>query len=424
MKIRNIIIILLIFIFSLFFLNCDALWQFLQDQGSDSALFCVLPAEIAQKLAPDGYDAGTLDNVDQQNDDPAETNDGLNSAAFMAGIVATIASQGTDLFNAIIDELSDVENLFEDEIFLTYDKGGKTYGVNIQNKSQTCYITYGEVSSKNDTNFSNGDALSQFVYDPREQDKGPNMAILLDEYSLKGKSKSRGARYLWLDIRSSSSKQTVGVKAYVEGDQAKYFEAVGGNIVLNKSSKLYEIEGVIKGHPLVSDSTLNPKYRVFAVMDDKNNGGVTAKLEDFGLQYTLSKSDLLDALGINDPIPFLNPTYEFTASLDYQIRNYIEGSSSVKGLDDIKVKGTLLELTKAMVKADSIESDTSGATSFLPSGELDFTSVLASKLKVGPPRNESSLDFYDNITNNGQWKSYSISDSALPNKNTFSDIND
>ncbi len=424
MKVKNIIIILLLIIFSLFFLNCDALLAFLRDQGADSALFCVLPAQIAQKLAPDGYDAGNLDNVDSQNDDPAETNDGLNSAAFMAGIVATVASQGTDLFNAIIKELSNVENLFEDEIFLTYEKGGKIYGVNIQNKSQTCHITYGEVSSKTDNDFSKGDALSQFVYDPRQQDKGPNMSILLDEFSIKGKSKSGGARYLWLDIRNDSSKQTVGVKAFVEGDQAKYFEAVGGQITLNKSSKLYEIEGVIKGHPLVSDSTLNPKYRVFAVMDNNNNGGVTAKLEDFGLQYTLSKSDLLDAIGINDPIPFINPTYEFTASLDYQVRNYIKGSSNVDGLDDIQVQGTFLELTNAMVKADSIESDTSGATAFLPSGELNFTSVLAPKLKVGPPNNESSLNFYNNITNNGSWKSYSISDSALPSKNTFNDIND
>jgi hypothetical protein len=404
--------------------NCDALLAFLQDGVSESALFCILPAEIAQKLAPDGLDAGTLDNVDDPKEDPADSSDGLNSAAFMAGIIATTASQGTDLFNSIIKELSNVENLFEDNIFLTYEKGGKTYGVNIQNKSQTCYITYGKVSSKTDRDFSKGDALSQFVYDPRKQDKGPNMSILLDEYSLENKSKSKGARYIWLDIKNDSSTQSVGVKTFVEGSESKFFESAGGKITLNKSSKLYEIEGIIKGNPLIGDSSLNPKFRVFAVMDENNNGGITAKLEDFGLKYTLNKTDLLKALGMSDPIPFINPTYQFTASLDYQIRNYVSVPAGTNNFNKINVKGTYLELTKAIVKADSIQSSTTGATSFLPSGSLDFTSVIAPKLKVGPPNNESSLSFYSNITNNGAWKSFSMSESELPNKNTFKEISD
>lgn len=425
MKIKNIIIITLILILSISTLSCSVLQSFFGDTVSSSALFCVLPAEIAEELAPSGLDGDELDNVEDPNDDPSETDDGLNSAVFMAGIVATAASQGADLFNAVVKELSNVENLFEDEIFFAYEKKGKYYGVKVKNQSKTCHITYGKVSSKNDKNFSKGDALTKFVYDPRKQGSGPNMSILMDEYGLSNKSKSNGARYIQLDIANSSSTQTVGVKAFVEGNEAKYFESLGGKITYKKSSKLYEVEGIIKGHPLQSASDLNPKFRVFGVMNNSNEGAISAKLEDFGLQYTLSKTQILDSIGLSDPAQFFNPTFTCTASLDYQVRNYVSMSGSPK-LQNVRVKGTKLELTQAVASVDSISGSGNGSSqiiNMIPSSELDLTSALSSVLSMDM-RSESSQKFYDNITNNGAWINYSMKDSNLPTKNTFGEIYD
>lgn len=422
---KNVIIILIIILTSVsVFYSCDALKEILGDSAGNSALFCVLPSQVAESLVPSSVDAGSIDEVENTSDDSNSTGDGLNSAVFMAGILTTAASQGTDLFNSVIKELSDVENLFEDEIFLTYEKDGKNYGVNIKNASQTCYITYGEVSAKSDKDYSNGDAISQFVYDPREQDKGPNMSILLDEYSMLEKSKSNGARYIKLDIQSSSSKQDIGVQMLVEGDLAELYESIGGKITFNKSSKLYEIEGIIKGHPLETSSSLNPKFRVFGVVDDTNAGAISAKLEDFGLQYSLGKNDLLEALGIPDPIPFINPSYTFTASLDYEIRNFFEVNGIPTSIKDIRIKSTKLELTKATATAESFNSSTPGVLNFLPDGEIDLTGVVSPMLSINPSGTESSYPFYDKITDNGKWKSYSISDSELPTKTTFHEIND
>lgn len=416
--------IVLISVFVLIFFLLISCTTFLDYLG-DTAMYCLLPAQIAQKIAPQSLDGGDLDNMDETSDDRNSSQGDLNSAVFMAGILATAASQGTDLFNAVIKELSDVENLFKDEMFLQYEKDGKYYGVNIQNKNKICHITYGTISSKEDTDYSKGDALSKFIYDPREQDKGPNLSIVLDEYGLKGKTKSKGARYLWLDIKNNASKQSVGIKAFVEGDEAKFFQAVGGTIGLDKNTNLFDIEGIVKGYPLAGFSEISPKIRLYGVMDDSNAGAISAKLEDFGIQYTLSKSSLLKALNINDPIPFLNPKYTFSALLDYQVRNYLKVSGTPQSINDVKINGVVLALTKAVVKADSIKSDTPGATSFLPSGKLDFTSALKPLLSVDPPNNESSLPYYSNITeNNGGWKSYTIEESSLPTKNDFDVIYD
>ena len=95
-----------------------------------------------------------------------------------------------------------------------------------------------------------------------------------------------------------------------------------------------------------------------------------------------------------------------------------------QSIDDVNIKSSVLELTRATASAESIESDTAVATEFLPSGEIDFTSALKPMLGMDPPSNESSLEYYEEITENGNWKSFTIEESSLPDASDFGEIYD